>query len=44
MRKEVSASNVRMIVIAPGVVETPLLSHTSDQTIKDNYNLWKEKH
>ena len=31
-----------MIVIAPGVVETPLLSHTSDQTIKDNYNLWKE--
>lgn len=32
----------RMIVIAPGVVETPLLSHTSSQEIKDNYNLWKQ--
>lgn len=42
MRKEVSGSNVRMIVIAPGVVETPLLSHTSDQAIKDNYDLWKQ--
>ena len=42
MRKEVAGSNVRMIVIAPGVVETPLLSHTSDQTIKDNYDLWKQ--
>ena len=41
MRKEISSSNVRMIVIAPGVVETPLLSHTSDQQIKDDYNLWK---
>ena len=42
MRKEVASSNVRFIVIAPGVVETPLLSHTSDQGIKDNYNNWKE--
>ena len=42
MRKEVAGSNVRMIVIAPGVVETPLLSHTSDQAIKDNYELWKQ--
>lgn len=42
MRKEVAGSNVRMIVIAPGVVETPLLSHTSDQAIKDNYDLWKQ--
>lgn len=42
MRKEVANSNVRFIVIAPGVVETPLLSHTSDQGIKDNYNIWKE--
>lgn len=42
MRKEVSGSNVRMIVIAPGVVETPLLSHTSSQQIKDDYNLWKQ--
>lgn len=42
MRKEVSGSNVRLIVIAPGVVETPLLSHTSNEKIKDNYNQWKQ--
>lgn len=42
MRKEVADSDVRFIVIAPGVVETPLLSHTSDQEIKDNYNVWKK--
>ena len=43
MRREASGSNVRMIVIAPGVVETPLRSHTSNQEIKDNYNLWKQE-
>ena len=43
MRREVSGSNVRMIVSAPGVVETPLLSHTSNQEIKGNYNLWKQE-
>ena len=43
MRREVSGSNVRMIVIAPGDIETPLLSHTSNQEIKDNYNLWKQE-
>lgn len=42
IRKEVSGSNVRMIVIAPGVVETPLLSHTTNSQIKDNYNEWKK--
>ena len=42
MRKEVSASNVRIIVIAPGVVETPLLSHTTDEEIKTNYHEWKK--
>lgn len=42
MRKEVSASNVRLITIAPGVVETPLLSHTSDAEIVSDYELWKE--
>lgn len=41
IRKEVSGSNVRVIVIAPGVVETPLLSHTSDEKIKSNYIDWK---
>lgn len=42
MRKEVADKNVRIIVIAPGVVETPLLSHTSNQEIKNEYNKWKE--
>ncbi|MGL5330618.1 MAG: SDR family oxidoreductase [Peptostreptococcaceae bacterium] len=42
MRKEVSQSNVRVITIAPGVVETPLLSHTTDEDIKANYNEWKK--
>lgn len=42
MRKEVSESNVRVITIAPGVVETPLLSHTTDENIKENYSEWKK--
>lgn len=42
MRKEVASSNVRVITIAPGVVETPLLSHTTDEDIKENYNEWKK--
>lgn len=42
MRKEAADKNVRIIVIAPGVVETPLLSHTSNEQIKSDYNVWKE--
>lgn len=42
MRKEAADKNVRIIVIAPGVVETPLLSHTSDEQIKKDYNVWKD--
>lgn len=42
IRKEVAKSNVRFIVIAPGVVETPLLSHTSNEEIKNDYNNWKK--
>lgn len=42
MRKEVSGSNVRIVVIAPGVVETPLLGHTTNETIKENYIEWKK--
>ena len=41
IRGEVAGSNVRMSVIAPGVVETELLSHTTDTTIVNNYNDWK---
>ncbi|MED3855504.1 SDR family NAD(P)-dependent oxidoreductase [Priestia megaterium] len=36
VREEVSKHNVRIITIAPGVVETELLSHTSDQQIKES--------
>lgn len=42
MRKEASSSNVRVLVVAPGVVETSLLSHTTDKEIVDNYNQWKK--
>lgn len=42
IREEVSDSNVRSIVIAPGAVETELLSHTTSDEIKDNYESWKE--
>ncbi|AWX14212.1 oxidoreductase [Mergibacter septicus] len=42
MRKEVAKSNIRMITIAPGVVETPLLSHTTNEDIKNTYNEWKK--
>lgn len=42
IRKEVAGSNVRMITIAPGVVETPLLSHTTNENIKAAYNEWKK--
>ncbi len=42
VRRELSGSNVRLIVLAPGVVDTPLLSHTSDEQIKADYNVWKK--
>lgn len=41
IRGEVAGSNVRMTVIAPGVVETELLSHTTDNAIVDGYKQWK---
>ncbi|ENH2497147.1 SDR family oxidoreductase [Vibrio parahaemolyticus] len=41
VREEVAASNVRVTTIAPGAVETELLSHTTSQAIKDGYDAWK---
>lgn len=41
MRKEVSGSNVRIIVIAPAMVETGLVSHTTDPQIVKDYNSWR---
>ncbi|HHF2902754.1 TPA: SDR family oxidoreductase [Vibrio diabolicus] len=40
--EEVASSNVRVTTIAPGAVETELISHTTSQDIKDGYDAWKE--
>ncbi|KRW60943.1 SDR family oxidoreductase [Pseudomonas sp. TTU2014-080ASC] len=42
LREEVAPHNVRVITIAPGAVETELLSHTTDETIKAGYQEWKQ--
>ncbi|MET8630347.1 SDR family oxidoreductase [Kitasatospora sp. NPDC004669] len=42
LREEVAATGVRVVTIAPGAVETELLSHTSDEQIKADYEAWKE--
>lgn len=41
VRKEVASTGVRVIVLSPGVVETDLLSHTTDDSIKSGYKEWK---
>ncbi|MBR9728477.1 SDR family oxidoreductase [Shewanella intestini] len=43
VREEVAASDVRMITIAPGAVETELLSHTTSDEIKAGYDGWKQQ-
>ncbi len=42
LREEVSCHNVRVIVIAPGAVETELLSHTTSKDIVAGYQDWKQ--
>ena len=42
IREEVAMDDVRMITSAPGAVETPLLSHTTNDDIKAGYEDWKE--
>ncbi|MGU3412104.1 SDR family oxidoreductase [Enterobacteriaceae bacterium C23F] len=42
LREELSPHNVRVVVIAPGAVETELLSHTTSDAIKSGYQAWKE--
>ena len=42
LREEMSPHNVRVITIAPGAVETELLSHTTDEAIKTGYQAWKQ--
>ncbi|MCQ8857375.1 SDR family oxidoreductase [Plesiomonas shigelloides] len=41
LREEVAMDNVRCITIAPGAVETELLSHTTSDSIKEVYEAWK---
>ncbi|MFE6886748.1 SDR family oxidoreductase [Streptomyces sp. NPDC057694] len=41
LREEVAPYGVRVVTIAPGAVETELLSHTSDEQIKNDYAEWK---
>lgn len=43
VREEVANQNIRVITIAPGAVETPLVSHTTSDQIKKNYQAWKEQ-
>ncbi len=42
LREEVADDSVRVITIAPGAVETNLLSHTTSDAIKAGYEEWKE--
>lgn len=42
VREEVADSNVRVITIAPGAVETELLSHTTSEDIISGYESWKK--
>lgn len=42
LREELSQHNVRVVVIAPGAVETELLSHTTNEDIKSGYQSWKQ--
>ncbi len=42
IREEVAKHNVRLVTIAPGAVETNLLSHTTSAGIKADYERWKE--
>jgi len=42
LREELSPHDVRVVTIAPGAVETELLSHTNDASIKAGYEDWKK--
>jgi len=43
LRQEVALKNVRLITIAPGAVETELLSHTTSDPIRTDYENWKKE-
>lgn len=41
LREELAPHGVRVITIEPGAVETPLISHTTDEKVKQDYATWK---
>lgn len=43
IREEAASFDVRFVNIAPGVVETELLSHTTSEDIVKDYNQWKKQ-
>jgi len=43
LRQEMAPHNVRVITIEPGAVDTPLVTHTTDEVIKKDYSKWKEE-
>lgn len=42
IREEVSGSNVRVSLVAPGAAETELLTHVTDQSALSDYEAWKD--
>ena len=42
VRQEVSNSDVRLITISPGAVETELIDHITNEQIKQDYKDWKQ--
>ena len=42
LRKEVAADGVRVVVIAPGLVDTELLGHTTSEAIKADYGSYRD--
>ena len=42
VRWEVAPDNIRVITISPGAAETELISHISDDFVKNDYINWKE--
>ncbi|MFE0189639.1 SDR family oxidoreductase [Streptomyces sp. NPDC059008] len=42
LREEVAAHGVRVVTIAPGAVRTDLLSHTTDEAAKADYQAFKD--
>jgi NADP-dependent 3-hydroxy acid dehydrogenase YdfG len=43
IREEVSQYDVRLINIAPGVVETEILSHSTNEEMVTGYRTWKSE-